>query len=88
MGESRVSRTEFIEGYAKRSGISAEWAPLGFIEVGGAVRIALPCGCEEEKCKGWAMVSADSVSSHLELYAPYDLRDAFCSYLSTTLAKG
>lgn len=69
MGE-RLTRKAFVEGYAKRSGLPAKYATLGFLDVAGSVLVALPCACEDESCGGWAMVSADQVNSHLELYAP------------------
>lgn len=72
-----MSRTEFIKRYAERSGVSSEWAVLGFIEAGNRIKIALPCACGDDGCEGWAMVSPDSVLSHLELYAPEPLQSAY-----------
>lgn len=72
-----MTRDQFIKAYAARSGLSDQWADLGFIEVGGRMRLALPCACENEGCEGWAMVGPDSVISHLDLYAPEPLRSAW-----------
>lgn len=72
-----MTRTEFVRGYAERSNLSAEWAQLGVIDVGGRVIFALPCGCLDEGCPGWAMVTGGSVLSHLELHAPDGLRTAY-----------
>lgn len=43
-----MSRQEFEEEYAKRSGVTIEWLR----EIG---QISLPCNCEEEGCQGWQM---------------------------------
>jgi hypothetical protein len=72
-----VKRTEFIEAYARRSGVPAHYALLGILDIGGKVRIALPCACGQEDCEGWAMLSAESVLDHLALYAPSALREAY-----------
>ena len=72
-----MKRADFVRSYANRSKLSGEWADLGLIDVGGRVLVALPCECGDEACEGWAMVSGGSVLSHLELYAPEKLRDAY-----------
>ena len=43
-----MSRQEFEEAYAKRSGVTVEWLR----EIG---QISLPCNCGEEGCQGWQM---------------------------------
>ena len=45
-----MTKEEFEEGYARRSGITVE----RLHELG---EIAVPCSCEYIKCKGWAMVN-------------------------------
>ena len=72
-----MTRTQFIRAYAERSGLSHKWAELGFIEVGDRKVLALPCGCEDESCDGWAMVTAEGVLDHLFLYAPDELMAAY-----------
>lgn len=72
-----MTRSEFVRAYAARSGLSDKWAGLGFIETNGHYQIAMPCACSDDCCEGWGMVGPDSVSSHLELYAPPALRDAY-----------
>lgn len=72
-----MKRSDFVRGYAERSGLSAEWAAIGIIDLAGHTLIALPCACPEEGCPGWAMLSGRSVIDHLELYAPDGLRDAY-----------
>lgn len=76
-----LTREAFVRGYAERSGLSAKWAALGFIDGDGAFLIALPCDCGDDSCEGWAMVGPGSVNSHLELYAPAQIRDAMQSIL-------
>lgn len=71
------TRAEFIRGYAARSGLSADYAEIGLLDIGSRTRIALPCGCREKDCRGWAMVSADNVDSHLRFSAPTRLRNAY-----------
>ena len=73
-----MTRTRFIIGYAARSSISHKWADLGFIEFGDhRVLVALPCGCGNDKCQGWAMVSPANIPDHLEMYTPEPLRSAY-----------
>lgn len=76
-----MTRQEFIEAYASRSGLGTEQAALGpidgVLEVGEHCLIALPCSCGEDDCEGWAMVRPSAVPSHLELYAPEPIRSAF-----------
>lgn len=72
--QPKISRADFVRGYAERSNLSAEWAGLGIIDFGDRMkRFAMPCGCDDDTCEGWAMVSAESMISHLELYAPEPL---------------
>lgn len=78
-----MTREEFVRGYALRNGLDASWSRLGFIDLGhGRVHVALPCGCGENDCVGWAMVSAEGVLGHLELYAPEPLRTAYCDAIA------
>lgn len=51
-----MSRQEFEEEYATRSGITVEWLR----EIG---RISLPCSCEEEGCQGWQMRSLGTIDA-------------------------
>lgn len=57
-----LTRDEFIAAYCERSNITREVYDRQFV--------ALPCGCEEEGCNGWATVSNDSpmTATHQELY--------------------
>lgn len=72
-----MTRTEFVKAYADRSGLSDKWAGLGIVDVGGSAMAALPCGCGDETCEGWAMVTANSIIHHLEFCAPEPLRGAY-----------
>lgn len=72
-----MTRTEFVHGYARRSGLPDKWAILGIIDVGDRVMFALPCGCGDEQCEGWAMVTANTALDHLAQNAPAALRDAY-----------
>ena len=72
-----MNRTDFIRSYAARSNLSDEWAVLGFIEVGDRYLIALPCGCADETCEGWAMLPPSGVLDHFQMYAPEKLREAY-----------
>jgi hypothetical protein len=75
-----MTREEFIREYAAGSDFLAPYASLGFIDFGYSqrmIKLALPCACGEDGCKGWAMISPDCVDSHLQLYAPEPLRSAY-----------
>ena len=72
-----MTRSEFVASYAKRSGLSDQWAALGVIDVDGKTMFALPCGCEDETCEGWAMVTANSALDHLFFSSPVALRHAY-----------
>lgn len=74
-----MTRTEFIKAYVKRSGLpedAARFAEIGRLRVGDWTQFAMPCGCGDETCEGWAMVG-DDVLEHLFFNAPSDLRDAY-----------
>ena len=73
-----MTRTEFVKAYAKRVGVSDEWAALGFIEYAKRVYIALPCECDWDGCEGWAMLSNENILDHLQFRAPEKLRAAYC----------
>ena len=54
MEKREITQTKFIEGYCKSSNISEEALnTLG--------QFAMVCDCREEDCKGWAMVSKESL---------------------------
>lgn len=55
---------EFEIEYANRSGV-----PVIDLR---QCRIALPCGCGDDGCEGWRMVSRDpdAIAEHLDFYAP------------------
>jgi hypothetical protein len=72
-----MTREEFIKNYAARSGFDAPYAILGFLDIGGTVRVALPCACKEDGCDGWAMVSAEGMEHHILFYAPEPLQGAY-----------
>lgn len=79
-----ISREQFVKDYAANSGLSAKYAALGILDVGGKTIAAMPCGCGEEGCKGWSMVSADSIHDHLFFRAPEELRLAYHSVLKNS----
>jgi hypothetical protein len=72
-----MTRAEFIRQYAKRSGLSVEWAERGIFECGSRTLVALPCACGAEGCAGWAMLPSDGVLNQLQLCAPEKLREAY-----------
>jgi hypothetical protein len=73
-----MKRIDFVRAYAKRSGLSDKWALLGYVDAEkGRVRVALPCACGDETCEGWAMLSAEHVTHHLQFNAPEALREAY-----------
>lgn len=80
-----MTRGEFIRAYAERRGLDARWKTLGFIECDGRTLIAMPCGCGDETCERWAMVRGENISSHLSMYAPEKLRDAYREALGEQL---
>ena len=84
----KITRTEFVQSYAEKSGIDAKWAILGFIEVGDRVSIALPCGCDYKDCQGWAMVGATNVLDHLQFHAPDALREAYMAAVASSGKEG
>ena len=49
-----MTREEFEDGYAGRSGVTVEW-----LRVNG--REAAPCDCGECGCEGWQMAFAESL---------------------------
>ena len=51
-GSVLMTREEFEEGYARRSGMTVE----RLHELG---QVAIPCACGEDGCKGWAMVNKE-----------------------------
>jgi hypothetical protein len=69
-----MTREEFIESYVERSRVhypSIQKTEDGFV-LGSRRRIALPCNCGDDECKGWAMVSSEQedIDTHMQLYAP------------------
>lgn len=76
-----MTRAEFIKAYAERSELPPEatkFAGLGLLSPSRDTRmIALPCGCGDEGCEGWAMVGIEGVIHHLAFDAPEELRDAY-----------
>lgn len=80
-----MTRTEFIKAYAERSKLSSDYALLGFLEIGEKTMIALPCGCAEEGCEGWAMLGVEHIDHHLQFYAPDKMAEV---YRDTIKASG
>jgi hypothetical protein len=79
-GKPKMTREEFVRKYAAHSGLTerTHYALMGILDCGGGyVKVALPCGCGEPGCEGWAMVSAEGVIPHLEFAAPEPLRSAY-----------
>lgn len=74
-----MTRSEFIERYLARSGLSPVAGNDGVMippSAGHPGYIALPCDCGEDSCVGWAKVRNDpeSIADHNQLYrnAPHD----------------
>lgn len=61
-----MTKEEFI----KRYGIAPKYKTDFGFEINGRKKFALPCGCEDEICNGWAMVDEECVDDHMYLYAP------------------
>ena len=60
-----MTQTEFITGYAERSGLTREQYDSQYV--------ALPCDCPDEDCPGWASVRRrpDAILEHLRVpFAP------------------
>ena len=51
-----MTKIEFEEGYARRSGVTIEW-----LNIHG--QYAVPCDCEEEGCGGWKMETEDGIKN-------------------------
>lgn len=79
MVQAKMTRTEFVRQYAKRSGgLYDGFANLGIIEIDlNRTLIALPCGCAQEECEGWAMLGPNEILSHLMFNTPEPLRNAY-----------
>ncbi|HKZ77718.1 MAG TPA: hypothetical protein VJ124_05290 [Pyrinomonadaceae bacterium] len=45
-----MTRKEFEQGYAERSGVTVEW-------LHEQNQHAIPCDCGDDLCKGWQMVN-------------------------------
>lgn len=54
-------QAEFIKMYCKNSKVSEE-------ELFDLGLIAVPCNCNEDECRGWAMISKKNIKDHIELY--------------------
>lgn len=73
-----MTRAEFIRAYAKRSKLAEpRYADIGRLDLDGCTMIALPCGCGEERCDGWAMLMVGSVLHHLFFHLPEPARRAY-----------
>jgi len=59
-----ISREQFEQEYAYRSGISLKYYRQ--------LWVTLPCECDYEDCQGWSCVprSFESILTHLDLHAP------------------
>lgn len=79
----KISREAFIEQYAKASGMSSEFADLGFATKRGMTKFALPCSCADG-CDGWQMISSvERLDHYFQFDAPENIRDAFEECLTT-----
>ena len=58
-----MTKEEFERGYAERS----ESTMQQIRELGLSPQ---PCACGGYDCPGWAMVHADNLKAHMDLYAP------------------
>jgi hypothetical protein len=83
-----MKRADFVRAYANRSGLSDNWAFIGCVDAEkGWVLVALPCACGDETCEGWAMLSAEHVTHHLQFNAPEALREAYMKSVDDEEAK-
>ena len=57
-----ISREEFEQAYARRSGVALEWLLQH--------RHAVPCDCGDELCEGWAMVPLEWADWRGRRHAP------------------
>lgn len=60
---AKLTKEEFKKEYCAKSGIT--WDELS------KTQIVLPCSCNYEDCKGWAMVSNEplNIKAHMDLYS-------------------
>lgn len=56
----KISQSQFIQEYYK-------WA--NELEFNKLWELAIPCKCEDEDCKGWAMINVSQIKTHLDLYS-------------------
>lgn len=58
-----MTKEDFIKLYCEKSGITEEELLK--------TQVVLPCNCNDEICKGWAVVSNNelSIKAHYDLYA-------------------
>ena len=54
-----MTKDEFEQGYAERSGVTVEWLRDNDY-------CAFPCDCEEDGCNGWQMVHKFTTESKVE----------------------
>lgn len=79
-----MTREDFINAYATRSGLTSKAAGIGLLSSGDrdGRMIALPCACGGEDCEGWAMVGIEQVLHHLFFDAPEDMVSAYRAALN------
>lgn len=60
--KTRCDKCEFIKEYCEKSNVS--WDELK------KTQVILPCSCNDESCKGWAVVNNDTISikTHNNIY--------------------
>lgn len=76
------SEEEFLERYARRSGVTVEWLK----EQG---QIVAPCFCGQTGCRGWQVVSASSRDPNMETtIIPAGPRDLGTYFVEVTFANG
>ena len=80
-----MKRTAFVKAYAERNDLNAEYAILGFAGTPEHRLMAMPCGCRDEGCEGWVMLSGEQISHHLSKDAPEPLRSAYLAAIGHAL---
>jgi hypothetical protein len=67
-----MTKDEFIDGYIKYNGLSAECRTADGVATPLSRLVALPCACGEPVCEGWAMVADQPhhIAFHNRNYGP------------------
>src|SRR4029077_12503361 len=70
MTKDSMTRDQFIHDYLRNSGLPFRCKTVTGLRIGKRSRVALPCACGEESCRGWAMINDDpaDIADHNRFY--------------------